>query len=44
MLIKLIKLYNNKKKYEEKLYNILNIKLKIFYDNYNKISLISNQL
>ena len=44
MLTKLIKLYNDEKKYEEKLYNILNIKLKIFYNNYNKINLILNQL
>ena len=44
MFIEFTKLYNNKKKYEEKLYNILNAKLKIFYNNYNKISLMLNQL
>ena len=44
MLIELTKLYNNEKKYKKKLYNILNIKLKIFYNNYNKIDLMSNQL
>jgi len=44
MLTKLTKLYNDEKKYERKLYNILNAKLKIFYNNYNKIDLISNQL
>ena len=42
MLIELTKLYNNEKKYKKKLYNILNIKLKIFYNNYNKINLILN--
>ena len=42
ILTELIKLYNNKKKYGGELYDTLNIKLKIFYDNYNKIGLISN--
>ena len=44
MLTELTKLYNDEKKYGGELYDTLNAKLKIFYDNCSKIGLMSNQL
>jgi hypothetical protein len=40
LIIDLFKLYqNNNKKYTRELYNILNIKLRVFYDCYKKVRL-----
>jgi hypothetical protein len=44
LLTDLIKTYNdNNKKYSGELYDILNVKLQIFYDYYNKIGLPEDQ-
>ena len=44
MLIKLIKLYlDQKKRFNRELYNILNLKLRIFYNCYQKVKLEHDQ-
>ena len=43
LLTDLIKIYNNNNKYRGELYNILNIKLQVFYNCCNKVRLPKDQ-
>jgi hypothetical protein len=43
LLTDLMKIYNNNKKYGGELYNILNIKLQVFYNYCNKVGVPEDQ-
>ena len=42
LLVKLAKLYNNKIKFTSEIYNILDVKLQIFYDCCRKVRILKD--